>query len=226
MTGAKSRGVNYFELFSNSPMWWMTTNHNPSGNSNGADDNLQSWNYQQHAVYLASIALEAKNSFGITFSSVEPFNEPYSDWWVSTGTQVCDNFWATLYYFLKFLDFCRARTQIFQVQYLSKTSRCCTNLENPIIQEGCHFEHDTQNDVAIYLRGELNSRGLSSILVSASDENTYDLATATWNSFNSTAKASIGRVNVHGYQYGDGDRVALYDAVSEAGLSVWNSEYG
>ncbi|KUJ09534.1 endo-beta-1,6-galactanase [Mollisia scopiformis] len=179
MTKAQSRGVNYFELFSNSPMWWMTTNHNPSGNDDGSNNNLQAWNYDQHAIYLASIALKAKSSWGVTFTSVEPLNEPYDSWTGDTGTQ-----------------------------------------------EGCHFDRDTQNEVVIYLRNELNSRGLSSILVSASDENTYDQATATWNSFNSTGQASVGRVNTHGYQYGGGDRVALYDAVTASGLSVWNSEYG
>ncbi|RDW59142.1 hypothetical protein BP5796_12066 [Coleophoma crateriformis] len=179
MTKAQSRGANYFELFSNSPMWWMCTNHNPSGNNAGGNNNLQAWNYQQHAMYLASVALEAANSWGVTFTSVEPFNEPIDSWRGLTGTQ-----------------------------------------------EGCHFDHDTQDTVVTYLRTELDSRGLTGVMVSASDENTYDKATTTWNSFSSTAQASVGRVNVHGYQYQDGDRYALYTAVQASGLSVWNSEYG
>ncbi|KAF8848190.1 hypothetical protein BDZ45DRAFT_754108 [Acephala macrosclerotiorum] len=55
MTKAQSRGANYFELFSNSPMWWMTTNHNPSGNNAGGNNNLQAWNYNTNAVYLANL---------------------------------------------------------------------------------------------------------------------------------------------------------------------------
>ncbi|CZR56645.1 related to Endo-beta-1,6-galactanase [Phialocephala subalpina] len=179
MTKAQSRGANYFELFSNSPMWWMTTNHNPSGNDAGGNNNLQAWNYDQHAIYLANIALEAKNSWGITFTSVEPFNEPYDSWTGSTGTQ-----------------------------------------------EGCHFDRSTQNEVTIYMRDELNNLGLSGILVSTSDENTYDQAKATWSSFNSTAQGSTGRVNTHGYQYQDGDRSGLYSLIKGSGLSIWNSEYG
>jgi len=62
LTKAQSRGVNHADLFSNSPMWWMCLNHNPSRNNDGADNNLQSWNYVSHAIYLAAIALEAKNS--------------------------------------------------------------------------------------------------------------------------------------------------------------------
>lgn len=84
---AKARGVNHFELFSNSPMWWMCYNHNPSGSPDGTTDNLQSWNYQQHALYLATIAKYAHDRWGIDFTSVEALNEPISDYWTATGTQ-------------------------------------------------------------------------------------------------------------------------------------------
>jgi galactan endo-1,6-beta-galactosidase len=84
---AKARGANLLELFSNSPMWWMCYNANPSGADNGANDNLQSWNYQTHAVYLATVAKYASDHWGVTFDSVEPFNEPIATWWSVTGTQ-------------------------------------------------------------------------------------------------------------------------------------------
>jgi galactan endo-1,6-beta-galactosidase len=84
---AAVRGANLLELFSNSPIWWMCDNHDPSGSDDGTDDNLQSWNYQAHAVYLATIAAYASNHWGIVFDSVEPFNEPSADWWTATGTQ-------------------------------------------------------------------------------------------------------------------------------------------
>ncbi|GKT65671.1 glycoside hydrolase family 30 protein [Colletotrichum tofieldiae] len=86
MQKAKSRGANRFELFSNSPMWWMTKNHNPSGSADGSE-NIQSWNLAQHAVYMATIAKYAKDNWGITFESVEPFNEPTANWWKADGTQ-------------------------------------------------------------------------------------------------------------------------------------------
>lgn len=84
---ASARGANLLELFSNSPLWWMCYNHDPSGSDDGTDDNLQSWNYQAHADYLATIAAYASNHWGIVFDSVEPFNEPSADWWTATGTQ-------------------------------------------------------------------------------------------------------------------------------------------
>ncbi|KIN00617.1 glycoside hydrolase family 30 protein [Oidiodendron maius Zn] len=177
---AKDRGANIFELFSNSPMWWMCYNHNPSGSNGGTSDNLQSWNYDQHAIYLAAIAKYASQNWGFSFTSIEAFNEPSSAWWNGeTGTQ-----------------------------------------------EGCHFNVATQAAVIPYLRSELNSRGLTSAIISASDENTYDIAVTTFNSLGSTALGDVGRINVHGYQYGGGRRDTLYSLASGAGKKLWNSEYG
>nr|WSY54615.1 beta-1,6-galactanase [Streptomyces sp. NBC_00886] len=82
---ATARGATT-ELFANSPMWWMCSNHNPSGAAGGGN-NLQTWNYRQHASHLAAVALYAKNNWGVNFATVEAFNEPSSSWWTATGTQ-------------------------------------------------------------------------------------------------------------------------------------------
>ncbi|KAK6820719.1 glycoside hydrolase family 30 protein [Apiospora arundinis] len=181
LTKARDRGADIFELFSNSPMWWMCTNHNPAGADNGGNDNLQSWNYQQFAVYMAEIAKHANDKWNIKFQSVEPFNEPMASWWSGkTGTQ-----------------------------------------------EGCHFGTSTQATLVKNLRTELDSRGLSSAVIAASDENSYDQAISTWNALAGAGVAgSIARVNVHGYQYGGGKRDVLYSTVNRAGKKLWQSEYG
>ncbi|RKN40422.1 glycoside hydrolase [Streptomyces hoynatensis] len=85
LLNAVARGARA-ELFSNSPMWWMCLNHNPSGAADGGN-NLQSWNYRQFATYLATVARRARDSWGVSFASVEPFNEPSSAWWVADGGQ-------------------------------------------------------------------------------------------------------------------------------------------
>ena len=77
---AKADGANYFEMFSNSPMWWMTNNYNPSGAAGGAH-NLNLSYANSFANYIATTAQYFKNNYGITFNAVEPFNEPSSDWW-------------------------------------------------------------------------------------------------------------------------------------------------
>ncbi|KAK2739386.1 glycoside hydrolase family 30 protein (endo-beta-1,6-galactanase) [Colletotrichum kahawae] len=177
MQKAKSRGANRFELFSNSPMWWMTKNHNPSGSSDGSE-NIQSWNLQQHAVYMAVVAKYAKDNWGITFESVEPFNEPTANWWKADGTQ-----------------------------------------------EGCHIDVATQASIINYLRTELDNRGLNTMTIAASDESYYDQAVSTWNGLGS-ALDKVARINVHGYQYGDGARDKLYAQAASKGQRLWNSEYG
>jgi galactan endo-1,6-beta-galactosidase len=166
------------ELFANSPMWWMCLNHNPSGASGGGN-NLQSWNYRQHAVHLAETARHARDSWGVDFRTVEAFNEPSATWWTATGTQ-----------------------------------------------EGCHIDASIQRTVAQNLREELNSRGLTGVRVSASDESLFDQARTTWNSFDATTKSVVAQVNVHGYQYEGGRRDLLYGDVRSAGKVLWNSEYG
>ena len=54
---AQARGANIFQLFSNSPVWWMCYNHNPSGSAVGVTDNLQSWNYARVVAVLSVICV-------------------------------------------------------------------------------------------------------------------------------------------------------------------------
>ena len=86
VTKAAARGATT-ELFSNSPAWWMCINHNPSGAAGASSDNLQSWNYRTHASYLAEVARQFRSRWGVTFRTVEPFNESASDYWSATGKQ-------------------------------------------------------------------------------------------------------------------------------------------
>lgn len=84
---AKERGVTHFELFANSPMWWMTRNDNPSGGPKPSDDNLAPAHERNFAIYLASVAQRAAEDWGIPFTTVAPFNEPVSDWWFADCKQ-------------------------------------------------------------------------------------------------------------------------------------------
>jgi len=84
---ARERGATRFELFSNSPMWWMTRNRNPSGGPRPSDDNLAPEHERNHAIYLATIARRAADQWGIHFTTVSPFNEPRSDWWFADCKQ-------------------------------------------------------------------------------------------------------------------------------------------
>ena len=86
MWKARDRGANIFELFSNSPPWWMCRNASTAGSDTGGD-NLQPWNYRSFAVYMATVAKYSHDHWGVNFSSVEPFNEPSANWWKYPGSQ-------------------------------------------------------------------------------------------------------------------------------------------
>lgn len=80
MKKAQARGANVFEMFSDSPMWWMNSNRSTSGSDTGGDC-LAPENYDRFTFYLASVARYSADHWGINFDSVEPFNEPSADWW-------------------------------------------------------------------------------------------------------------------------------------------------
>jgi galactan endo-1,6-beta-galactosidase len=86
MQKARERGANIFQLFSDSPMWWMNSNHSTAGNDSGGDC-LRQDNYGQFAFYLAAVARHSADNWGIKFNSIEPFNEPSADWWKYPGRQ-------------------------------------------------------------------------------------------------------------------------------------------
>lgn len=87
LLAAKARGADTFELFSNSPMWWMLYNHNPSGSADGTSDNLQTWNVANHSKYIAIVAAHFRDAWNLSFTSLELFNEPIAGWWKADGTQ-------------------------------------------------------------------------------------------------------------------------------------------
>lgn len=90
---ARARGANLLQLWCDSPIWWMCKNQSPSGAADGGD-NLQPWNYRQHARYIAIVAKYAKDHWGVNFNSVEPFNEPSAPWWKeNNGGEGCHMSW-------------------------------------------------------------------------------------------------------------------------------------
>lgn len=74
MWAARDRGAT-LEFFANAPMWWMTIAKSSAGGA------LQSWNRRDFARYLASVVWYAHSRWGVSVSSLEPFNEPTAGWW-------------------------------------------------------------------------------------------------------------------------------------------------
>ena len=80
-------GVNDLKLvaFSNSPPWWMTSSECTSGNTTGTACNLRYDMYSTFADYLTDVVRYYHDTLGITFQSIEPFNEPFSNWWIANN---------------------------------------------------------------------------------------------------------------------------------------------
>ncbi len=74
------------EAFSNSPPFWMTISGCASGNGG---NNLKTDYYDNFADYLTEVVLHFRDSWGITFRTLEPMNEPNSGWGANGGQEGC-----------------------------------------------------------------------------------------------------------------------------------------
>jgi O-glycosyl hydrolase len=85
----KYTGVNdiIFEAFSNSPPFWMTNSGCSAGSVEGNVANLKSDMFDDFADYLTDVTQYYHDSLGVTFQTLEPFNEPFSTWWKAMGGQ-------------------------------------------------------------------------------------------------------------------------------------------
>jgi O-glycosyl hydrolase len=76
-----------FEAFSNSAPYYMTYSGCVAGNTNAGRDNLRPEYYEEFAHYLVDVCKHYKEEYGIEFKTLEPFNEPVTDYWGANGSQ-------------------------------------------------------------------------------------------------------------------------------------------
>lgn len=76
-----------FEAFSNSCPYYMTYSGCCAGNSNGWKDNLKPEYYEEFAHYLVDVCKHYKDEYGIEFRTLDPFNEPLTNYWSRNGGQ-------------------------------------------------------------------------------------------------------------------------------------------
>lgn len=74
------------EAFSNSPPYFMTKSGYSSGSLDGGS-NLKDDEYENFANYLAEVVNHFKENEGINFDTIDPMNEPSSNYWKSNGNQ-------------------------------------------------------------------------------------------------------------------------------------------
>lgn len=76
-----------FEAFSNSAPWWMTKSGCVGGGQPATADNLRDDMYGTFSRYLVDVCRHYHDTYGITFRTLEPFNEPLTDYWPQNGSQ-------------------------------------------------------------------------------------------------------------------------------------------
>lgn len=93
-----------FEAFSNTPPYFMTYSGCVGGAEQASDDNLRTDQYEDFARYLIDVCEHYKNSLGVEFKTLEPFNEPETDYWYRGGSQEgCHFELSTMINFIKVL---------------------------------------------------------------------------------------------------------------------------
>lgn len=76
-----------FEAFSNSPPYWMTVSGCSGGHKQADHDNLAPENYEAFCDYLIDVCRHYRDAYGITFKTLEAFNEATSSYWYYKGSQ-------------------------------------------------------------------------------------------------------------------------------------------
>jgi galactan endo-1,6-beta-galactosidase len=109
----------------------------------------------------------------------------------------------------------------------------------PKDQEGCNLSTEAQAQILVHLRRQLDLRGLNSVQIAASDENSMSEAIATYEFFKKSPCMKeesgvfvadlIDRINVHSYRgldYWRDNSVRERLRESADGKSIWMSEVG
>ena len=64
----------------------MTKSGCASGSTDGSN-NLKDDSYDAFADYLTEVVKHFRDSWGVTFRTLEPLNEPNASWWTANGSQ-------------------------------------------------------------------------------------------------------------------------------------------
>ncbi len=76
-----------FEAFSNSAPYYMTVSGCCGGHQDAWKDNLRPECYEEFSHYLVDVCKHYKEQYGIEFKTLDPFNEPNTNYWYAGGSQ-------------------------------------------------------------------------------------------------------------------------------------------
>ncbi|UWM52113.1 RICIN domain-containing protein [Streptomyces carpaticus] len=73
--------IDHWEAFSNSPPWFQTVSGYVSGGFDATDEQLRPDRVDDFAAYLVGVVDRLEAAHGITFDTIDPFNEPNTNYW-------------------------------------------------------------------------------------------------------------------------------------------------
>jgi O-glycosyl hydrolase len=76
--------VDRWEAFSNSPPWFQTVSGYVSGGFNATSEQIRADQVDAFATYLVRVAQHIEQAHGITFDTIDPLNEPNTNFWSTT----------------------------------------------------------------------------------------------------------------------------------------------
>ncbi|WP_100444753.1 RICIN domain-containing protein [Glycomyces xiaoerkulensis] len=76
--------VTHWEAFSNSPPYFQTVSGYVSGGFDSAQDQIRTDTLDEFAIYLTEVMDHLEQTHGIEFDTVDPLNEPNTDYWGTT----------------------------------------------------------------------------------------------------------------------------------------------
>lgn len=139
-----------FEAFSNSCPYYMTYSGCCAGNVNASQDNLKPEYYEAFAHYLVDVCKFYKDSFNIEFKTLEPFNEPVTDYWNANGSQEGCHFSTTAQ-----IDFLKVLAPVLKKSGL-KTVISASD-ETSVEQSVADFKAYASDSIALSLIGQWNT---------------------------------------------------------------------
>lgn len=87
LAAALARGATRVEAFSNAPPYGMTLSGCAAGGDDPNRDNLDPRHEEAFADYLATVAQHFRDAWGVRFDTIDPLNEPFTDYWRANGKQ-------------------------------------------------------------------------------------------------------------------------------------------
>lgn len=228
------------EMFSNSPMWWMTANNstqgvgvfNPVSRADDCIDMNNSAMLDDFGYYLAKSANYFQKNLGIKIDYIEPFNEPNNGWWAEKklGASGFDILWSSSFW-----------GSVFTMNHIGKDDQekgmnffQGTVLGSDNTQEGCNmWELDSKKRIINSLRKTLNDDNNNQMQIAAADYNQMNQFFREY----PYLRGKIDKVNVHSYDgagpYEGRSRRQIHDMVmglkgdnGHSNMKLWQSEFG